>query len=386
MTAYAFETITAEQALNIRVGDYLSFAGGPASRVSVSFSPAEQPLLARIVVTFEGRTVAFGAELSDLAQRGALEMADGSRLRMGGETNDRLFGADRDDGLYGGAGDDTLNGGNGDDRLQGNQGNDELNGGAGSNTLHGGKGDDLINASSFGETRGSWAHGNQGNDEIIGGAGEDTLYGGQGDDFLGGKEGVDFMSGDLGDDEILTGDGDDIALGGAGNDTLNSSGGHDILSGGDGNDMLVAYGRGSVVFHGGAGNDTIVSASHDPATIYGGEGRDQFEFVANRGGPAEGRDDVIGDWSSDDRFYFAEVSIYSILPRSYSEFVTDTYAHALAIADEHISQAGAKYVAAQVGGDVLVFADIDGDPANGADIAIKLVGKTLSDISLENFA
>ncbi|MET0272073.1 MAG: calcium-binding protein [Phenylobacterium sp.] len=386
MTTYAFETITAQQALNIQVGDYLTFAGGPASRVSVSFSPAELPLPARIVITFEGRTVAFGTELSGLSQRGALEMADGSLLRIGGEASDHLFGGDRHDGLYGGKGNDSLSGGRGDDRLQGNQGNDELNGGAGSNTLHGGKGDDVIYASAYGETRGSWAHGNQGNDEVIGGAGADTLYGGQGNDFLGAKEGDDFLNGDLGDDDILTGDGDDIALGGAGNDTLNSSGGHDVLAGGDGNDMLVAYGQGSVLFQGGAGNDTIVSASHEQALIYGGEGRDQFEFIANRGGPIEGSDDVIADWSADDRFYFAEVSIYSILPEDYAEYVVANYDLAHAIAYSQIRFAGAQYVVTQVGEDLLVFADTDGNSENGADIAIKLIGRTLADISLQNFA
>lgn len=384
MTTYAFETINPEQALSIQVGDYLTFARGPASHVSVAFTPAQLPLPPRIEVTFEGRTVAFGQELSDLSLRGAIEMGDHSLLKIGGGGRDILTGGDRSDGLFGGAGDDRLDGQGGDDLLQGNAGNDLLNGGAGANTIYGGKGDDVIEVSAFRETAGSWAHGNQGDDEIVGGAGNDTLYGGQGNDFIGAKEGDDYISGDLGDDDIHAGAGDDTVSGGAGNDHLYSNSGSDLLQGGDGDDMLVIYGPGATLADGGAGNDTIVSASADQSVLFGGEGRDQFEF-ASSAAPGQGFDDLIADWESGDRLHFAEVSIYSILPTSYSEFVTDTYEHALALANEHISAAGAHYVAAQVGGDVLVFADTDGNPSDGADVAVMLVGKTLADIGLQNF-
>ncbi|RAK60624.1 hypothetical protein DJ021_12805 [Phenylobacterium hankyongense] len=384
MTTYAFETITPEQALNIRSGDYLTFARGPASQVSVAYVPESLPLPARIEVTFQGRTVAFGEELSDLSVRGGVDVADHSRLKIGGEGREVLTGFDGSDGLYGGAGDDTLNGFDGGDLLHGNSGNDLLNGGAGANTIYGGKGDDVINVSAFRETAGSWAHGNQGDDEIVGGAGNDTLYGGQGNDFIGGKEGDDYISGDLGDDEIHAGAGNDTVSGGAGNDTLYSNDGSDLLRGGDGHDMLVIYGPGASLAEGGDGNDTLVSASAEQSVLYGGAGRDQFEF-ASSAAPGQGFDDLIVDWESGDRLHFAEVSAYSILPRSYSEFVTDSYEHALAIANEHISAAGAHYVAAQVGDDVLVFADTDGNPADGADVAIMLVGRALADIGLENF-
>ena len=42
-------------------------------------------------------------------------------------------------------------------------------------------------------------------------------------------------------------------------------------------------------------------------------------------------------------------------------------------------------MSAQVGANVFVFADL-GDPADGADVAIMLVGRTLADIGLGNFA
>lgn len=53
--------------------------------------------------------------------------------------------------------------------------------------------------------------------------------------------------------------------------------------------------------------------------------------------------------------------------------------------NEHIISTGAQYVAAQVGDDVWVFADTNGDSSDGADVELLLVGRTLADISLLNF-
>ena len=384
MTAYAFETITPDEALGIQTGDYLTFTRGSASQVAVAYSPAELPLPARIEVTFDGRTVAFGPALMDLSMRLAIDFPDGSRLVIGDGEHQGIGGTPFGDGLYGGGGDDVVHGLNGDDRIQGNTGNDTLYGDAGANTLSGGQGDDVIYASSYGETRGSWANGNKGDDEVIGGAGGDTLHGGQGNDFIGGKEGDDHLSGDLGDDEIHAGSGDDVVLGGAGDDKLSSSDGSDIMLGGAGDDQLVVYGFGHALLNGGDGNDTLVSASPDQSLLYGGTGRDRFEFVANAPLTRDASD-VIGDWERGDQLHFAQASIYAILPREYSEFVADSYEHALAIANAHISAAGAHYAAAQVGDDVVVFADSDGDPTNGADVSIILAGRTLADIDLGNF-
>ncbi|MCR5880971.1 calcium-binding protein [Phenylobacterium sp. J367] len=242
----------------------------------------------------------------------------------------------------------------------------------------------MIYVASYGETRGGWAHGNQGNDEIVGGDGDDIIYGGQGDDFIGGKDGDDVLRGDRGNDEIITGAGDDFAMGGEGADTITNMDGSDALLGGEGDDMLVAYGFGHSLLDGGAGNDTLVAASNDQLLLYGGEGRDRFEFAA-KFGPTEGADHVIADWDVSDTISFAQVSIYTILPRGYSEFVADGYAQAHAIADEHIQHTGAQYAVAQVGDDLIVFADTDGDATNGADIAVLLIGRTLADISLQNF-
>ncbi|MFZ5721601.1 MAG: calcium-binding protein [Pseudomonadota bacterium] len=404
MLEYAFDTITPEQALNIKAGDTLTFNGGPARTVSVSYQSydplqltAEVP---RIFVTYEGRTVAFSTELVRLSETGGLVMSDGSALYIGDAGDGAFRGGLGDDGLYGGPGADTLDGGDGDDLVQGNSGDDSLVGRDGNDTVYGGQGDDVINTAgregkddpaatylSEREYR-DWANGNLGDDTITGGAGTDTLLGGQGNDFIQGGDGGDWLSGDLGDDELHGGLGSDTLVGGAGNDVLDGGFGLDMLSGGDGDDRLVAQGPEIVVLAGEAGNDTLTAASADKDILLGGSGRDRFEIIA-KSDPATSIDAEIQDWEAHDTLHFPEVSIFggaqaSILPLSYSEFVADSYEQALSIANEHISAAGAKYVAAQVGQNVLVFADL-GDPADGADTAVLLVGRTLADISLSNF-
>lgn len=393
MTAYAFNTITPQQALAIQAGDTLTFAGGPANRVSVAYDPDGVPVLpARVYVTFEGRTVTFGTGLTELAKAGGLVMADGSQLYIGDGGNDRFNGAASDDAAYGGVGADSLNGGAGADLIQGNSGDDELVGGEGADTLYGGQGDDVIYTSrevgGVAGERGDFAQGNLGNDEIFGGAGNDTLLGGQGRDFLGGSDGNDYLSGDLGEDELNGGLGNDTLQGGFGDDILSSGFGADLLNGGDGNDRLVSQGPEASTLNGGAGDDTLTAAGAGRDILYGDTGQDRFEFVAKTA-PSLGVEAEIRDWEMHDKLHFDAVSVLSapasILPRSYSEFVADNYATALSIANENISATGAVYVAAQVGGNVYVFADT-GDPTDGADIAVLLVGRNLADISLWNFS
>ncbi|MBU1376577.1 MAG: hypothetical protein KKE02_18610 [Alphaproteobacteria bacterium] len=394
MLEYAFDKITAEQALAIKAGDTVTFSGGPARTVSVAYQAYDPTVLTpevpRILVTYEGRTVVFSTDLVQLSNVGALVMGDGSQLFIGDAGDSRFTAGAGDDGLYGGPGDDSLVGGGGRDLLQGNGGHDVLVGGEGSDIIYGGQGDDLIYTSNqqspvSGEA-GDWAHGNLGDDEIVGGGGNDTLYGGQGNDFIGGAAGDDWISGDLGDDDLFGSLGNDTLVGGAGGDTLSGGFGADSLSGGDGDDQLVSQGPEASTLNGGAGNDTLVSGGAGRDILFGGEGRDHFEFVTKTE-PSVGVEAEIRDWEAGDELHFAAVSILgsnAILPRSYSEFVASSYEAAVQIANEHISAAGATYVAAQVGNDVYVFADT-GDPQDGADISILLTGRTLADIGLTNF-
>lgn len=327
MTTYSFEIIGSADALAIAPSDTLTFATGPASAVGVRYSPLDLTLPARIEVTAGGRTVAFGTGLSDLTQNGGAILPDGSRLFIGGAGNDSVLGSIGGDGLYGGAGDDTLDGGKGDDFLQGNSGADVLTGGFGANTLYGGQGSDTLIAANGAETAGAFAHGNLGHDEVIGGGGNDTLLGGQGDDFIAGRGGNDYLSGDLGEDELHGGEGADTLLGGAGKDVIQTGGGGDRVLGGDGDDMIVVELSGGAVVNGEAGDDIIVAAGLGKDLLSGGEGHDRFEFVTKTG-PTAGQDDVILDWETGDQLSFAQVSIHSILPLSYSEFAADSYAQA----------------------------------------------------------
>ncbi|WP_197422602.1 hypothetical protein, partial [Phenylobacterium sp. CCH9-H3] len=111
MLEYAFDTITAEQALAIKAGDTLTFNGGPGRTVSVSYQSYDPlsltPEVPRIFVTYEGRTVAFSTELVQLSKTGGLVMADGSQLYIGDAGDGRFTAGAGDDGLYGGPGADT---------------------------------------------------------------------------------------------------------------------------------------------------------------------------------------------------------------------------------------------------------------------------------------
>ena len=397
MVAYAFETITHDQAQAIRAGDTLTFNGGPAGTVRVSYFNYDPlsllPVVPQVIITQGDRTVSFSTNVVQLSRTGGLVMADGSKLYIGDTSDERTIGGAGDDGLFGGPGADTLNGADGADFVHGNTGDDVLVGGAGPDTLHGGQGNDTIitNREIVGlvDEQGDWAHGNLGDDEIFGGAGRDTLYGGQGNDFIGGGDGGDFIAGDRGDDELHGGLGSDSLFGGDGNDILQGGFGLDMLSGDDGDDRLVTQGPEITILVGGAGNDTLTAAGADKDILLGGSGRDRFEIIA-KNSPADRLEAEITDFEAHDTLHFPEVSVFgatqsSILPASYSEFVADSYEQALSIANEHISAAGAKYVAAQVGGSVFVFADL-GDPADGADVSVLLVGRSLNDIGLGNFA
>lgn len=392
MIEYAFDKITPDQALSIQRGDTLTFNGPPARTVSVvyqSYDPlALSPEVPRILVTYDGRTVSFSTNLTQLSAAGGLVMADGSKLYIGDAGAETAAGSAGDDGLYGGPGADTLSAGDGQDLLQGNSGDDRLLGGAGRDTIHGGQGDDtIVTGREDGAPQGDWAHGNLGDDDVTGGAGGDTLLGGQGNDVVSGADGDDYLSGDLGDDQLSGGMGWDTLFGGAGNDVLDGGFGLDILSGGDGDDRLVAQGPEITFLFGDAGNDTLTAAGADKDVLEGGAGRDVFEIIAKTD-PALRIDAEIRDWDVQDTLRFPEVSIFGaaeILPRSYSEFVADSYEQARSLANEHIAAAGAKYVVAQVGASLFVFADL-GDPDDGADVSAMLVGRSLADISLANFA
>ena len=159
-------------------------------------------------------------------------------------------------------------------------------------------------------------------------------------------------------------DGDDAAAqtlsGTTESESLFGGAGSDSLSGGDGDDTLA----------GGGGADSL----------NGGAGADQFQ-VAGTAPTADGLDHVFDFTHAEDHLLFA-----GGVAATDANFATAT-ATDYAAAQEAALQAvngGAAYVAVQVGLDVIVFANTDGDPAT-LDAAVVLVGKTLSDIVPTDF-
>lgn len=383
MTAYAFETITPTQALAIQATDTISFTGAAANLASVAYNiPVVGP--ASITVTFQGHAVEFGMGLLGISEQHGLIFADPSRLMIGGADRDNLYGWVGDDAIFGGQGDDKLAGQGGNDLIQGNAGNDQITTLHGADTVYGGKGDDLIRtgADSPGEA-GDFANGNMGDDTLFGGAGADVLLGGRDQDRIFGGEGRDYLSGDLGDDELHGGGGADTLFGAAGDDTIYADAGADVVDGGEGADRIFITGGGGVTVDAGDGDDTIIVNSAGKDILLGGAGGDVFEFVTTTR-PTAGQDDEIRDWSSLDRLVFDHFSAQATTVDRYAELVAATYADAQTQANALISGGKIAYVAAQIGGDVVVFAETDGDLANGADTAVVLAGRTLANIEAWN--
>ncbi|WP_395670308.1 calcium-binding protein [Phenylobacterium sp.] len=336
MAAFFFRTITADQASGyIAAADSLDFEDAIASQISVSF------LADQIAVTSGDRTVGFAPGISG---DGDLSAAGGGRLQIGAAIDENLQGGAAVDALYGGQGADTLDGGDGGDLLQGNQGADLLQGGGGSDVIYGGQGDDTI-VTGLGPTEANWAQGNRGDDTITG-VGSDTIYGGQGSDRITGGPGAGYLNGNLGDDSLQ---------GSGGADTLIGEGGRDLLMGGGGADVFI--------FEAGASSLTANGA------------------------------DVIADWQASDRIGLPQAGDYTELapapgnPDPYyggGAGTPYTFATGLAAAQEAaVMNPGLRIVAVEVGADVVVYADADGQP--GLDLAIVLTGVSLEDINGLNF-
>jgi Ca2+-binding RTX toxin-like protein len=443
MAAYTFSTITAAQALAIGAGDALHMDEGSAVLSSVAYVPSDGVNPELISLTVGARTVVFGVGLSVAAKTFAdgstlvVGGAGNDNPPSGGALNDGFFGGLGADTLSAGGGfnvlqgnqgDDVLTGGAGVDWIYGGRDNDQINVGAsaaggfsnfsngnrGADTISGsptdadillgGQADDLIGATSFdwaivgadGVPTGSglsgggadFLNGNLGNDTVVGGPGDDQIYGEDGDDVLLGKTGRNTLDGGLGDDTIVGagggdtiyfGGGDDVgglmgagaasdsALldGGAGNDNINGGEGRDLLLGGEGNDVIDGWGSAD--------------------TMTGGAGGDQFQLWSGDSGVVASQLDRITDWAGgEDHLFFgsgdAGMGVGAGSGANYAEGRSADYASALYFANTHIAGGAINYVAVQVVGDVVVFADTALN--NGAaDSAVLLVGRSLSDIA-----
>ncbi|HEY3949421.1 calcium-binding protein [Phenylobacterium sp.] len=391
MSNFAFETITAAQALAITGSDTLSIAQstGTATGVTVIYTG---DAAGDISVTFGGQTELFGPGIADLSHTpGSLTFADGSQLYIGDAAanlyNELVFNplaSGSPAAAFGGDGADNLAVNGARDLLQGNAGDDVLTGNNGDDTIYGGQGNDVISVGSgtnFGQ-------GNKGDDTITGAGSDDTLLGGQGDDkitgagVLDGNLGNDSVSGsgqllgEAGDDSLAsTGTANSLLVGSDGNDTIASnSTGNDTLSGGNGDDSIVA-GTGADSITGDAGADTITVNGH-AERIAGGAGADVFIF--NTGTTAVGTVPGITDWTgSEDKIRFAG---FTPNPSDYAAITDGDYATAVSDATRLITQNHFTFVAVQIGSDVVIFAGGSG----GITSAVDLIGRSLSDFDPHN--
>ncbi|MEJ2423602.1 MAG: calcium-binding protein, partial [Candidatus Thiodiazotropha sp.] len=140
----------------------------------------------------------------------AIEFFDGTRWGYDDVMSRLILGTQGANTLYGDAVDDQFNGFGGDDTLFGADGNDQLRGDEGRDRLYGEMGDDVLE----------------------GGADDDWLYGGEGNDLQDGQGGDDILIGGLGDDRLQGGVGDDryYFSVGDGRDVIdNTGGGFDCL-------------------------------------------------------------------------------------------------------------------------------------------------------------
>ena len=258
-----------------------------------------------------------------------------------------LTGTSGPDDLQGGANADTLSGGAGNDVLQGRGGDDRLDGGPGTDEAV------YLNAPG-GVTVNLNLTGAQNT-----GDGLDTLIS---IENLSGSNANDVLTGD-GAANVLRGwAGADTLLGGGGDDVLDGREGSDLLSGGDGADRLMGH----------MGADTMS----------GGAGADIFEFnltgdaaASSAIGGATGVLDRILDWSSADFLQFWGAATANT--GNYREITASGYDAAYSQAQGAYAEFGIEYTAAQVGGDVIVFA-----PRHNQ--AVILAGRGLDDISAVN--
>lgn len=338
MNTFDFDTIAPGQAFSLQPDDVVLFHGGPARLASASFDPSS----GAVTVTFNTHTVVFDSSVVDVSVNAGLRFDDGSILVVGDARDEALWGTARSDAIFGGAGDDTLLGREGDNLLQGNQGRDVLISLSGADTLFGGQGDDYLQAGLSDGTpeRGNFAQGNLGDDTILGGSGLDTLLGGKGDDSIDGRDGGGFLNGNLG------------------NDYLSSRGVGASLVGEDGNDTLVGRGFGEI--------------------MSGGPGADLFVVVNRFLDETPAPQAFITDLDPLDHILLPGVRANP----NYQEIIAADFRGA-ADAANAILRTGGDIVVAQVGGDLYAFANMANGP--DADLAIKIIGRTLDDVGPGTF-
>jgi VCBS repeat-containing protein len=189
--------------------------------------------------------------------------------------------------------------------------------------INGFGGDDTINAGDA-------------TDQVYGGTGNDIINGGDNSDLLYGQAGIDTIHGNQIADDIYGGSDGDFLFGDAGADNIYGGSGADSINGGVDNDILIG-GYGADQLTGGGGNDTFVYLD------------------------LKDTNDTITDFNSGDHIDLSAIDANLALAgdQGFAFGGTTATAH------------GVWY--AQVGGNVVVYVDTDGDSGT-AELSITLTG------------
>lgn len=309
-----------------------------------------------------------------------LSGAQWATVSIGGQPDDRVRNIEN---VKGGSGDDRLTGDAADNTFTGYEGQDKMDGEAGLDTVDYRYSSKSIQVTLAGE---EWAN------VIVNGQPEDRIRrienvtGSKANDRITGDDSVNILRGEDGDDWLKGGGGDDTLVGGYGSDTADYSayflpivatldennatrvfvGGvpgdtlHEVenLYGGFGKDRLLGDYHGNTL-HGGKGADILG----------GGFGDDIFLYTSlSDSGPDEATRDVIMDFNGKgtdgkigDRINLVAIDANTVRPGH------QTFSVRGQVAGSH----GVWYQAEE-NGNVVVFADVDGDA--GADFSIRLLG------------
>jgi Ca2+-binding RTX toxin-like protein len=147
----------------------------------------------------------------------------------------------------------------------------------------------------------------------------------------------------------------------------------ETLSGTDQGETL-AGGAGADSLDGGAGDDTL-TGGEAADQLTGGEGADRFGVTGPTGEP-DGLDRILDFTMDEDTLDFGEG--LAATEETFATATADDYAAALAAANAAMADGTVHFVAVQVGEDVIVFGDADAEL--GADQAVVLAGRTLTDV------
>lgn len=293
-----------------------------------------------------------------------------------------------------GAGGDTITGTSGANRLDGGGGNDTLIGAAGADQLIGGDGADTASYANAGAgvtADLTTAANNTGDAQGDTYSGIERLTGSTYADTLGGDSSVNTLDGGNGDDVLIGGAGADVLTGGAGADTasyataaagvtanLASAGSNTGDAAGDtyssiesligsGYDDTLTGTTAANTLNGGAGADVLYGAA-GLDTLTGGAGADRFVYTASSETTVGANADRILDFSQGD-----DVIDLSAIDANTTLSGNQDFSF---IGASAFSNVAGQLRAVQVGADIHIFGDTNGDGT--ADFQIILASSSVS--------